>query len=821
MYVEIVFHLAFRKAFTYLIPKELESQAKVGVRAVAPFGKRTLTGFIINKLKKASLKEPIKPIIDIIDEQPIIDKAGFRFYEWLADYYLCSLGEALKLAVPYGSEVESKRKIIPDQKTCAHFLTKEKNKTSTRGKILKVLSERKEISLQQLQKLVKKKNIYSILRTLQGNGIITLLDTLQSAKVKAKTVNYVKLNKMVGEVYSKFPEIERRSPKQIKLLLELVNAKGKGLPVAELLHKTSSSKSSLDSLAAKGILKIYEQEIDRRYVEHYKEEQTKFALSDKQIEVIGEVSKTIEDESFKTFLLHGVTGSGKTQVYIELAKKALDRKKTVMILVPEISLTPQITSRFFNVFSDEVTVIHSRMSPGERYDSWRRIAKKKSNVVIGARSALFAPLKNIGIIVIDEEHDASYKQADMVPKYNARDSAIMLGSIVNCPVLLGSATPSIESMYNAKTGKFKLLELPERIDNAKLPVITLVDVNRERKKQRMENIFSKTLLDKIEDRLKKNEGVIILQNRRGFSTQIYCTDCGEVELCDNCSVPMVYHINKNNIECHYCGLVKDVPGACTHCGSIQIKYFGTGTERVEDELEFYFPNVKMSRIDSDSITKKSALSRLLISFGSGEIDVLVGTQMVSKGLDFSRVTLVGVISAETTLWLPDFRADERTFQLLTQVSGRAGRSKNPGEVIIQTQNEKHFALQMVLNKNYIGFYEKEILDREKMGFPPFTRIALIEAKDQSNEKAKGAITGFHSELKKYGKWLRISSPTPAIIARLKSQYRYQILIKSPRTTDAGGKILRDAILKSYVEFNRKSRYKDVRLIYDVDPQSVL
>ena len=821
MYAEIVFPLPFRKAFTYLVPKELEKQAKVGVRAVASFGKRTLTGFITNKLKSTSLKEEIKPIVDILDEQPIVDKGGFIFYQWLADYYLCSFGEALKLAVPYGSEVESKRKIISDQKTSAHLLSKEKNKSSTRGKILKVLSEREEISLQQLQKLVKKKNIYSILRTLQENGVVTLLDMLQLAKVKAKTVNYVKLNKTVGEVYSLFPEIERRSPKQVKLLLELVNAKGKGLPVAELLHKTSSSKSSLDSLAAKGIVKLYVQEIDRRYVEQYKEEQTKFSLSAKQSEVIDEVSKTIDDESFKTFLLHGVTGSGKTQVYIELAKKIIDRKKTVMILVPEISLTPQITSRFFNVFGDEVTVLHSRMSPGERYDSWRRIFKGKSSVVIGARSALFAPLKNIGLIVIDEEHDASYKQADMLPKYNARDSAIMMGSIVNCPVLLGSATPSIESMYNAKTGKYKLLELPERIDNAKLPLINLIDVNKERKKQRMENIFSKTLLDKIEERIKRGEGVIILQNRRGFSTQIYCTDCGEVEICDNCSVPMVYHINKNNIQCHYCGLVKDVPGACTHCGSIQIKYFGTGTERVEDELEFYFPNVKMSRIDSDSITKKSALSRLLLSFGAGEIDVLVGTQMVSKGLDFSRVTLVGVISAETTLWLPDFRADERTFQLLTQVSGRAGRSKAPGEVIIQTLNEKHFALQMVLNNNYKGFYEREIGDRERMGFPPFTRIALVESKDQSNEKAKGAITGFYNELKKYGKWLKISSPTPAIISRLKGQYRYQILIKSSKQTDPGGKIIRKAILDSFVEFNKKSRYKDVRLIYDIDPQSVI
>ena len=821
MYVEIVFPLPFRKAFTYLVPKELEKQAKIGVRAVAPFGKRTITGFIINRLKTSSVKDRIKPIIDILDEHPIVDGNGLKFYQWLADYYLCSFGEALKLAVPYGSEVESKRKIISDQIACAHYFSKEKNKTSSRAKILKVLSEKKEISLHQLQKLVKKKNIYSTLRTLQENGLVTLLDQIQGAKVKAKTVNYVKLNKKVGEVYSVFPEIERRSPKQVKLLLELVNAKGKGLPVAELLNKTSSSKSSLDSLAAKGLVKIYEQEIDRRYVEQYKEEQTKFSLSKQQTEAISEVSKVIDDESFKTFLLHGVTGSGKTQVYIELAKKVLLQKKTVMILVPEISLTPQITSRFFNVFGDDVTVLHSRMSPGERFDSWQRIARGKSSVVIGARSALFAPLKKIGLIVIDEEHDASYKQADMVPKYNARDSAIMLGNIANCPVLLGSATPSIESMYNAKIGKYNLLELPERIDNAKLPVITLVDVKKERLKKRMENIFSKILLDKIEERIKRSEGVIILQNRRGFSTQIYCTDCGEVETCDNCSVPMVYHINKNNIECHYCGLVKDVPSACTLCGSIQVKYFGTGTERVEDELEFYFPNVKMSRIDSDSITKKSALSRILISFGSGEIDVLVGTQMVSKGLDFSRVTLVGVISAETTLWLPDFRADERTFQLLTQVSGRAGRSKSPGEVIIQTQNEKHFALQMVLNNNYKSFYEKEIADREKMGFPPFTRIALIETKDQSSEKAKGAISAYYNELKKFSKWLKISPPTPALISKLKGQFRYHILIKSPKETDAGGKTLRKAILDSYVEFNRKSRYKDVRLIYDVDPQSVI
>jgi primosomal protein N' (replication factor Y) len=475
----------------------------------------------------------------------------------------------------------------------------------------------------------------------------------------------------------------------------------------------------------------------------------------------------------------------------------------------------------FNNFGENVSVIHSRMSIGERYDSWRKIFKGKSKVVIGARSALFAPLKNIGVIVVDEEHDSSYKQFDSTPKYQARDAAVVLAKNHNCPIVLGSATPSIESMYNALTGKFKLLEMPQRIDDAKLPEIELVNISIERKQKKMKNIFSKFLLDKIEDRLKREEGIIILQNRRGFSTQVYCEDCTEIETCENCSVPLIYHINKNILQCHYCGFIKDVPHACTNCGSLSVKYFGTGTERVEDEIEYYFPNARIKRVDSDSVAKKRSLSKILIGFGRGDIDILVGTQMVSKGLDFSRVTLVGVISAETTLWLPDFRADERTFQLLTQVSGRAGRSKVKGEVIIQTQNEKNFTLQKVVQNDYAGFYQKEITDREKMGYPPFTRIGLIEAKDLDEKRAKGAITDFYKELNAYDKYLKIMEPATAILARLKGFYRFHILIKSSKVVDPGGAILRKAILDSYVEFNRKSRFRDVKLIYDVDPQSIM
>ena len=821
MFAQVVFPLPFRNPFTYSVPDEIISLLRVGVRVIAPFGKRTLTGFVIHVADKPDQIEKIKPISDILDQTPIINTEDLKFFEWLAEYYLCSLGEALKLAVPYGLEVESKRKIIADVSVCAELYSKEKNKASLKGKILKALIEKGEISINALQKIIKKKSIYSALQSLEQAGALNILTQLTDAKVRVKTANYVKLTKPPSEIYDHIPEIENRSPKQVSILLELISKKGKAESLANLLKKTETAKSSVDSLVKKGLVEIFEKEIERKYREAYQEVPQVFELTETQRSVIAEVSASIDKEEFHTFLLHGVTGSGKTQVYIELIKLVLASEKTALILVPEISLTPQITSRLYNNFGDTITVLHSRMSIGERYDSWRRILNKKSKVVVGARSALFAPLSDIGIIVVDEEHDASYKQADMVPKYNARDSAIVLGKVKNCPVLLGSATPSIESMHNALNGKYKLLSLPERVDNAKLPKILLVNVIVERNKKRMENVFTKALLDKIEDRLIKKEGIIILQNRRGFSTQIFCDDCGEIEICTNCSVAMVYHINQNILQCHYCGFTRDVPKVCSNCGSHSVKYFGTGTERVEDEISFYFPRAKVSRVDSDTVSRKTSLSNILLEFSRGEIDILVGTQMVSKGLDFSRVTLVGVISAETSLWIPDFRADERTFQMLTQVAGRAGRSQIEGEVIIQTQNEKRFALQKVLMNDYDGFYQKEIVDRERMGYPPFTRICLIETKDEDDQKAKGAIIDFYKELLRYKTYLKITPPSPAIIAKLKGSYRYHLLIKSGKDSDPGGKVLQKALFGAYAEFNRKSRYRNIRLFFDVDPQSVV
>lgn len=820
MYCQVVFPLPFRNSFTYSIPEEFIDSVKIGVRVVVPFGKRILTGYVVSLNDKTDVKEKMKPVRDVLDINPIFNNNSLKFYEWISEYYISSLGEALKNSVPYGSDVESKKKIVSDTDYCNQLFNQEQRKTTPRAKLLSALAEKEVYTLSQLQKQLKIKSIHSLLRSLEKIGAVTVIDLIDEGKVKVKKAKFVALKKSIDETYEHLPELEKKSPKQVVILLELI-ANKEPIQQSELLNKTNISAAAINSLAKKQLVEIVDKEVERVFTESYSEDFKDLVLTSRQNEIVNQIGKKIEGEKFETYLLHGVTGSGKTQVYIELAKKALACNKSVIILVPEISLTPQITSRFYNYFKDLVAVFHSRMSLGERYDAWRGIIAGKYKLIIGPRSALFAPLQNIGLIVVDEEHDQSYKQQEIVPKYHARDAAIVRAKFSNCPVILGSATPSIESMYNAKTEKYKLLEMPDRIDNAQMPEIRLVNIVVEKKNKRMESIFSKVLLEEIANRIKRKESVIILQNRRGFATQIFCNDCGEVITCPDCSVSMVHHINKNVVQCHYCGIVQTVPKACTTCGSISLKFFGTGTQRVEDELDYYFPNVAIERVDSDSMNKTGKLGEILNRFRKGEIQILVGTQMVAKGLDFGDVTLVGVVAAETSLWIPDFRADERTFQLLTQVAGRAGRSEKKGEVLIQTQNHKHFVLQKVLQNDYADFYEKEISLREQGEYPPFTRLGLIEVKDEKEERARGAIGDFFNYLKQFQKGLKITPPNEAIIYKIKGQYRFQILVKSWKKSDPSGRLLRDAIMNSLIEFNQKSRFREVRLMVDIDPQSII
>ncbi len=820
MFTKVVFPLPFRNSFTYSIPEEFEELTKIGVRVVVPFGKRTLTGFVIDIVEEAETSYKIKPLRDVLDTAPIFGKEELKFYEWVSEYYISSLGEALRNSVPYGLDVESKKKIVADMDFCFSLYKEEKNKNSTRAKLLDLLSQKKTYTISMLQKLAKKKSIYSVLNLLEKKGAITQITEIEDAKVRIKKVKHIKLSKSIDEIYAVLPEVEKKSTKQLLVLMELLSSPEEEFSQAQLLKKTNASQSSVNSLFKKDLIDIYYKEVERRYIETYEEEKKNLKLTSDQKIIVDEVSKNIEAKAFKPYLLHGITGSGKTQVYIELVKKALEKGRSGIVLVPEISLTPQITTRFYNELGNSITVMHSRMSLGERYDAWRGIISGKYRVVIGPRSALFAPLQNVGIIIVDEEHDQSYKQYEIVPKYNARDAAVVKAQMNNAPILLGSATPSVESMYNAVNNKYHLLELKNRIVDAKLPQVNLVDISFEQKQKKMDGTFSRALIDKINDRLQKKESVILLQNRRGFATQIYCEDCGEIEMCDNCSVSMVHHINKNILQCHYCGNTKPVPKACTKCGSLSLKFFGTGTQRVEDELFYNFPDAKIERIDSDTLNRKGKLGEIFNRFKNGETDILVGTQIVAKGLDFSNVTLVGVISAETTLWIPDFRADERTFQLLTQVSGRAGRSTVEGEVIIQTQNKSHFVLQRVVANDYFGFYKNEIRLREESEYPPFTRICTVETKDDSEQKARGALNDFYNFLIKKEASLIISVPQPALIARIKGKYRFKILIKSKKLKDPSGKYLRDAVLESFIEYNQRSKYSDIKPIIDMDPQSI-
>jgi primosomal protein N' (replication factor Y) len=472
------------------------------------------------------------------------------------------------------------------------------------------------------------------------------------------------------------------------------------------------------------------------------------------------------------------------------------------------------------------------MSVGERYDAWRRVADGKCRIVIGVRSAIFAPLKNLGLIVVDEEHEATYKQYDASPRYNARDVALVRARFANAVVVLGSATPSVESYFNALSGKYKLLQLPERADNAKLPKIEIVDLAQERKAGKLKGSISVQLKERIESRLTKGEGVILLQNRRGFSTYAECLDCGYVETCENCNVTLTYHVTKKHLRCHYCGFVKQPPTACPECLGVSLYYGGVGTQKVEDEVATLLPGVKLVRMDLDTTTRKGSHDKILSQFADGGTDILLGTQMVAKGLDFSRVTLVGVISADTGMLLPDFRASERTFQLLTQVSGRAGRSELEGEVIIQTYLPEHFSLKYVLANDYVGFYNHELISREELDYPPFSRLALIEFKGE-NEKAVEQCAVKFADLLKEASGPRSKSavssrltckvlgPAPAAISKLKRNYRWHIVIKSIRSKDPSGKSLRELLLNTEGIYRRKFADSNVKMTIDIDPQGMM
>jgi primosomal protein N' (replication factor Y) (superfamily II helicase) len=770
LFVSIALPVPLNRLFTYSAPPELSSLCEIGKRALVPFGKRILTGFIVGTADNPSGLSPekIKTLLDIPDSEPVFDLHMLDLASWVADYYICSLGEVLKAAMPFGTMVKSRVRV---------YLTEpgidQGNLSKAQDELLKKLHELCPILLRKLEQECGA-SAGSIVRSLEKKGLVRLEREMTIPSAGPKTERYV------HPVFPSERNIPGRAKKQAECL-EALQKSPDGIPLAEFLERYGFSRGVVNSLVDAGFAqyeevpvirtsKVLEQEMTR--VDH--------PLTDAQKESIRLILDYPSGCAPGAVLLKGVTGSGKTRVYIELVKEVIRRGKGAIILVPEIALTPQTTRFFTSVFPGRVAVLHSAMTPGERYDMWERVHRGNCDVVIGPRSAIFAPLPSPGLIVVDEEHDQSYKQEDSSPRYHARDVAVMRGSMLGIPVVLGSATPSMESWYNACTGKYGLAVLPERVDSKSLPNVITVDMRNEQKSGNQSSL-SVALRDELDNHLARGEKSIILINRRGFATGIQCRDCGHTLCCPDCTAALVYHASRKLAVCHLCGYERIVLQHCPECGSDDIRYVGSGTQRVEEELKKIVGDEGVIRMDSDSTQAHDAHFRLLEEFRRGKAPVLLGTQMVGKGLDIHEVTLVGVVSADSSLYLPDFRAAERTFQLITQVAGRAGRGEISGTVIVQTFTPDNYSVKTACSQDFDSFAKTELEARKEIGFPPFSRLVLLEISSDSihslREVSEKIVSVLASNL---DTGTEVMGPVEAPIARIRGRHRMHILLKSSR-----------------------------------------
>jgi primosomal protein N' (replication factor Y) len=808
-YVNVIFNINSHKTYCYNIPDEMLQDVFPGKRVYAPFGNRELTGVIIEITEKAGYKG-IKDIIDILDLNPLISKEMLILTQWMAEYYLAAWGQVIQLALPRGIEEFSKQIIFP----------------------------RKDVDLDAVQLTEKQRYLLNIVDLEPGKtpifyrqkfgyaGFYYHLHVLRKKRLIA--IDYQRTGARVKKLYRRFVftcqdfmdkigEFRKRN----ELAEKLKPFIGKPTLYSDFKKDTHFSLPKIKRLIDKNIIKLESGEVIRKYQTEYHEQALKLKLTLEQERVLTSIKQTLEAGRFMVHLLHGITGSGKTQIYLDAIKFVLDRGKSAIVLIPEISLTPQTVARFENYFPGIIAVFHSKMSLGERYDVWRRVYNQELSIVIGPRSALFMPLTNVGIIIVDEEHDDSYKQNNSIPRYNARDVAIYRARMNNAVVILGSATPSVSSYYNACRGKYKLLELPSRISDASLPEVNLIDMKGISKTEGSSTIFSPLLIKKIQVCLERGEQIIILQNRRGHSSFLQCTDCGFIIRCRNCDIPLTYHKYNKTVQCHYCGYLETASAVCPKCRNEHIKYSGIGTQKVELELKSIFPGIRILRMDLDTTSEKMAHARILKQFKKGEADILMGTQMIAKGLDFPNVTLVGVISADIGLSFPDYRSAERTFQLLTQVAGRSGRGNKKGEVIIQSHFISHFAIRLAGNHDYTGFYNEEIKIRERLTYPPFCRLINIKIHANELTKAVSISREIGYILKKNSKALfEVVGPAPAQLSKIKNQYRWHLIIKINIKKDISGRRTKQIIYNKLGPYIH-NKNKEYDVIIDTDPVEML
>ena len=824
LFADVVFPIPVEHAFTYAVPPHLAESLQIGMRIFAPFGHRRTTGFVVGLKAETELTD-IKEIDDVLDQKPLFSQDLLELSRWIAEYYICGWGEVLKAALPSGIHRESEkvvRLVHPEPEKLAATLQK---RAPRQAAIINALSHEGVLIYKKLSKQLGVSSLHASLNSLKQAGHVRIELALPEPKVKIKQEYFVRLlqEKSKKEIEEGLNDLRKQALKQARCLELLLACPDGEMRQAELLSRAQANSGSIKSLARLGLVQLFVKTVFRDYFGGRSPEPAPNIIpnADQQA-VLEKINQAVADNQFSTFLLHGVTASGKTQVYIEAIYKILELGKTAIVLVPEIALTPQMVSRFRSHFGEKVAVHHSRMSVGEKYDSWRSTWEGERQIVIGPRSAIFAPLKNIGLIVVDEEHEWSYKQVDPPPRYHARDVAVMRGKLNNAVVLLGSATPSCESYFNASVGKYQLLTLPNRIDNVPMPEVEIVDMRKEPRAegQGERPVFSRLLRSKIDEKLSRGEQIILLQNRRGFSTFVQCKHCGYTEKCENCDITLTYHLRGNRLRCHYCNFSKPAPDVCPDCGGIDIFFKGIGTQKVEEEISRIFPGIRAIRMDLDTTHGKWAHDRILSSFGRGEYDVLLGTQMVAKGLDFPRVTLVGVISADTELLMPDFRSAERTFQLVTQVAGRSGRKDRKGEVIVQTYSPDAYSLIYAKRHDFENFFKREMRDRRLLHYPPYSRLVNVLIRGTREEVVSRTAQRLAAFVENRGDF-QMLGPAPSPLSKIQKNYRWQLIFKTHKKKDAGGKAIKKAIGAAIASFKTKHRFRNVHAAVDVDPVSLL
>lgn len=817
-YVDVILPLPLAGSYTYSLPDEFQDKVHTGSRVIVPFGKKRYYTAIVTNVHYCKPEEyETKEITEVLDEHPVLLPLQLKLWEWIASYYLCTVGDVYKAALPSGMKLESETIVQynPDYEADSPLTPREQM-------LLDLLAKEPEQTVTQLEKTSGIKNILPLVNSLLKKEAISIKEEIKRIyKPKLETrVRLCAFYEREDNLRKLFDEWSR-APKQLALLMKYVELSGmfavgkqpKEVSRKRLLECSGSSSSILKGLVDKHILEEYQCEIGRLQNNgNATAEESKLNVA-QQKAYDGIINCFREKE---VCLLHGVTSSGKTEIYIHLIKEVLKTGRQVLYLLPEIALTTQMTERLKRVFGDRLGVYHSKFPDAERVEIWQKqlSADRHYDVILGVRSSVFLPFHNLGLVIVDEEHETTYKQQDPAPRYHARSAAIMLASMYKAKVLLGTATPGIESYYNAITGKFGLVELHERYQDIQLPEIRVVDIKELARKKMMNGPFSPELLAEIRKALERKEQVILFQNRRGFAPMIECKTCGWVPRCKNCDVSLTYHKRLNMLTCHYCGYTYQVPHICPACGSVELINRGFGTEKIEDDIQAIFPDVKVARMDLDTTRTRSAYERIIADFEEGKTDILIGTQMVSKGLDFDNVSVVGILNADSMLNYPDFRAYERAFQLMAQVAGRAGRKNRRGLVILQTKSPELPAIRQVVNNDFLQLYEEQITERSQFDYPPYCRLIYVYLKHRKEDVLEQAA-GMLASMLRTAFADKVLGPDKPPVGRIQMLYIRKIVLKIGPSMSVSK--VRDYLLRVQLQLLSDERFRSLTVYYDVDP----